>query len=186
MSRFRLSLVAVALIAGCGKPPAEAASPADESTDVAEPSESTKSDSANADDGVREAGSLKSDPMAAAQPTGPSDDRVAVLQLAIDDPELDPYLKLGEPGRFPLKISGSSVPSGVELTKSAKPVEVVGPPAKKTDPVLVITSVEISGTTATVGYRYDVEGIRGTAYLKKGTRGWELSRSRIVEHYKSQ
>ncbi|HEY3498864.1 MAG TPA: hypothetical protein VGK73_29435 [Polyangiaceae bacterium] len=187
MSRWLLSFGAIVLIAGCGKPPAEAESPADESSESSDPGEGAKAESAaDPDENVREAGTIKSDPMAAAQPAGPSDDRVAVLQLAIDDPELDPYLKLGEPGRFPLKISGSSVPSGVELTKSAKPVEVVGAPAKKTDPVLVITSIEISGSSATVGYRYDVEGIRGTAYLKKGARGWELSRSRIVEHYKSQ
>jgi hypothetical protein len=181
-------MVAMLLLAGCGKPPAEAESPADESAEASgagdgDPKAAPEGDT---DDNVREAGTLKSDSMAAAQPSGPADDTLAVLQLAIDDPELDPYLKLGEPGRFPLKVSGTSVPSGAQLTKSAKPVEVVGPPAKKTDPVLVITGVEISGATATVSYRYDVEGLRGTAYLKKGTRGWELSRSRIVEHYKSQ
>jgi hypothetical protein len=187
MSRITLPIVAIALFSACGKPPAEAESPADESAEQASSGEGeAKAAEGDADDNVREAGTLKSDSMAAAQPTGPADDTLAVLQLTIDDPELDPYLKLGEPGRFPLKISGSSVPSGAALTKSAKPVEVVAAPAKKTDPVLVITGVEISGSTATVSYRYDIEGLRGTAYLKKGQRGWELSRSRIVEHYKSQ
>jgi hypothetical protein len=188
VSRWTLPVLALALFAACGKPPAEAQSPADETSETEGASEGeSRPDSEDAkDDNVREAGALKSDSMAATLPSGPSDDTTAVLQLAIDDPELDPYLKLGEPGRFPLKVSGSSVPSGVALTKSAKPVEVVGAPAKKTDPVLVITSVEIEGASATVSYRYDVEGIRGTAYLKKGSRGWELSRSRIVEHYKSQ
>ena len=189
MSRLTISVVAIALfLAGCGKPPAEPETAADESAEHTDSSsdEGKPAAAGDPDENVREAGTIKSDPMAAAQPAGPANDTVAVLQLAIDDPELDPYLKLGEPGRFPLKISGSSVPSGSELTKSTKPVEVVGAPAKKTDPVLVITAVEITGATGTVSYRYDVEGIRGTAYLKKGSRGWELSRSRIVEHFKSQ
>jgi hypothetical protein len=110
------------------------------------------------------------------------DDVHAVLQLAIDDSELDQYLKLGEPGRFPLKISGSAVPQGVELIKATKPVVIGGPPASKKDAVLVITEIDIKGSDATVSYRYDIESIRGTAYLKKGQHGWELTRSRIVEH----
>lgn len=189
MSRCTLSVVAFALVLGCGKPPAEAATPVDEKSESASSGggeEEKAAPESDPNENVREAGGIKSDPMAAAQPSGPSDDTLAVLQLTIDDPELDPYLKLGDPGRFPLKISGSSVPSGAALVKATKPVEIVGPPAKKTDPVLVITSVEISGKAATVSYRYDVEGIRGTAHLKKGPRGWELSSSRIVEHYKAK
>ena len=110
------------------------------------------------------------------------DDVHAVLQLAIDDTELDQYLKLGEPGRFPLKIAGSAVPQNIELVKATKPVVVTTPPSSKSDPVLVITDVDITGTSATVSYRYDVEGIRGTAFLKKTPHGWELTSSRIVEH----
>jgi hypothetical protein len=36
-----------------------------------------------------------------------------------------------------------------------------------------------------VSYRYDVEGIKGTTTLDKGPRGWEILRSRIVEHYRA-
>jgi hypothetical protein len=110
------------------------------------------------------------------------DDVHAVLQLTVDDSELDQYLKLGEPGRFPLKISGSAVPQNIELIKATKPVVVSGPPASKKDAVLVVTDIDIKGNDATVSYRYDIEGIRGTAYLKKSPHGWELTRSRIVEH----
>jgi hypothetical protein len=59
---------------------------------------------------------------------------------------------------------------------------MAGAPKDKKDPVLVITSVESDGKTATVSYRYDAEGIRGTASLKKGQFGWELTRSRVIEH----
>ena len=117
-----------------------------------------------------------------ATPSNQGDDVNAVLQLTVDDTELDQYLKLGEPGRFPLKIAGSAVPQNIELTKATKPVVVSQPPSSKKDAVLVITDIDIKGSDATVGYRYDIEGIRGTAYLKKTPHGWELTRSRIVEH----
>jgi len=182
------SFLLVIAAVGCGGAPAEPKTADDELEDksagVEDAEPAPKSDPGEEKSNVREAAGLKSG--AASGQTAGSDDTQAVLQLTIDDAELDPYLKLGEPGRFPLKISGSSVPSGVQLTKSTKPVEVVAAPAKKDDPVLVITNLEINGANATVTYRYDVEGIRGTAYLKKGSSGWELSRSRIVEHYKAQ
>jgi hypothetical protein len=110
------------------------------------------------------------------------DDIHAILQLTVEDAELDQYLKLGEPGRFPLKIAGSAVPQNIELTKATKPVVVTTPPSSKKDAVLVFTQIDITGTDASVSYRYDIEGIRGTAYLKKTPHGWELTRSRIVEH----
>lgn len=176
------------LVAACGKSQPDAQSAADESSDEPEPSSeesaSTPSeDGEDRDEGVKETGKLKSTTGGPAPATQSGSDQQVILQLVIDDPELDPFLKLGEPGRFPLKLSGSAVPQGIELVKSTKPVELVPAPKDKKDPVLVITSFEVDGKTATVSYRYDVEGIRGTAYLKKGEVGWELTRSRVVEHY---
>jgi hypothetical protein len=48
--------------------------------------------------------------------------------------------------------------------------------------VLVISEIEIKGDKATVRYRYDVEGVRGTVTLSKTPHGWELKNSRVVEH----
>jgi hypothetical protein len=181
-----LGLASLVVIAACGKgaPPPESA--ADETGD-AEPieAESSKSngDAEERDDGVKETGKLKSSSGGPTPGSQSENDQQAILQLVIEDPELDPYLKLGEPGRFPLKLSGSAVPRGIELVKSTKPVVLVDAPKDKTDPVLVITSMEVDGKSASVSYRYDVEGIRGTATLKKGEQGWELTRSRVVEHY---
>lgn len=105
----------------------------------------------------------------------------AILTLVINDPELDQYLKLSEADRFPLKMAGE-LPESIELVKGNEPVQIVPVPDSKQAPVLVITKIEVDASAATVGYRYDVEGIRGTAYLKKAPYGWELSSSRIVEH----
>src|SRR5581483_3507141 len=100
-----------------------------------------------------------------------------------EDAELDKYLHLEEPGRFPLKMSGKDVPSG--LMKAGQAVKLFeGEPTKK-DAVLVITNIEVAPPNATVGYRYDAEGVVGTAHLKKASYGWELKSSRIVEHYRA-
>jgi hypothetical protein len=182
-----LGLVSLVVVAACGKgtPPPESA--ADETGDGepsgADESPTSSDEGEERDDGVKETGKLKSSSGGPAPGAQSSNDQQTILQLVIEDPELDPYLKLGEPGRFPLKMSGSAVPQGIELIKSTKPVEFVGAPKDKTDPVLVITSMQIDGKSASVSYRYDVEGIRGTATLKKGEQGWELTRSRVVEHY---
>ncbi len=71
------------------------------------------------------------------------------------------------------------MPQNIELVKATKPVVVSSPPSSKKDAVLVITDIAIKGNDATVSYRYDIEGIRGTAYLKKTSHGWELTQSRI-------
>jgi hypothetical protein len=163
---------------GCGGPPADAesAEPSSEGDsetgsmsgdgDVAQPSEPGA------------APGLKSTE-AKTEPAG--DDLTTIMQLVIDDGELDPYLKLGEAGRFPLKMSGDKL-AGLKLVKATKPVEIVDGPKSTKDAVLVVTEIDLQGTKATVRYQYPIEGIRGTASLTKGPHGWELKNSRIVEH----
>jgi hypothetical protein len=170
----------------CGGGNKEAASAADAEAESAEsaPPETASRDEDAGDDNVRKAAGT---PEAKGGPPSPSatqsaDDTTAVLELVVNDPELDPYLKLGEPGRFPLKVSGSALPAGLKLVKATEPVQVVPGPKDKKDPVLVFTEIEISGAKASVRYRYDIEGIRGSANLTKGQYGWELKNSRIVEN----
>jgi hypothetical protein len=110
------------------------------------------------------------------------EDITKILQLVVDDPELDTYLHLGQAGRFPLQISGEKLPSGLKLIKATEPVKVVDAPKSKKDAVLVITEVDVQGDKATVRYRYDIEGIRGTVTLARSAHGWDLKNSRLVEH----
>lgn len=118
---------------------------------------------------------------AEAPATSSAADVTAIVQLVVDDPELDKYLHLGQKGRFPLQLAGEKLPSGLQVVKSTEPVVVVQGPKSKTDAVLVITDLEVQGDTASVRYRYDVEGIRGTVTLARSAQGWELKNSRIVE-----
>jgi len=179
--------IVCSLAVGCGGSAPEAQSVADDNG-TSEPSDDDLGPKAGAepedkpDDELKETGKLKTTSGGPTPEAQSANDTQAILQLVIEDPELDPYLKLGEPGRFPLKVSGSAVPQGIELVKSTKPVVMSPAPKDKKDPVLVITGLEVQGKDATVSYRYDIEGIRGTAYLKKSSHGWELTRSRVVEH----
>ena len=168
---------------GAATPKAEAPEPAKESAPKQE--EQASSDDTKPSGGSKSDDS-SSDSSSGSSSTGTSTDELkTVMQLVIEDAELDKYLHLEEPGRFPLKIAGKELPSGIALTKAGQPVKVVdGEPAKK-DAVLVITKIEIAAPDATVGYRFDIEGVVGTAHLKKASYGWELKSSRIVEHYRA-
>jgi hypothetical protein len=166
---------------GAATPKAAAPEPATESAPA-------KDEPATSADETKLAGDAKSDAKGGDDPSGKGtseDELKTVLQLVIEDAELDKYLHLEEPGRFPLKMAGKDLPSGVALTKAGQAVKIVdGEPAKK-DAVLVITKIEIASPDATVGYRFDIEGVVGTAHLKKASYGWELKSSRIVEHYRA-
>src|SRR5690242_14656164 len=173
---MRKSIVLALIVSACGgsaKPAAsESAEPASETAERSESAESPKE--------AEKPPAEKAESTSTSEATG--DDRQAVLQLVIDDEELGKYLRVTEPGRFPLKVSGSDIPSG--LVKATKPIEIVSAPSGPKAPVLVINSVEIGAKKASVTYQYAAEGIKGTTTLEKGPRGWEILRSRIVEHFR--
>lgn len=155
------------LACGGGAPPAQ--SPADVPADSA-PAQSASEPAATEDVGES--------PSSAAPVS--DEDVSAILQLVLDDPELDAHLKLGEPGRFPLKVAGKGLPTGLKLVKATEPVKLSELPQSKADPVVVFTEVSVAGDKATVRYRYDVESLRGTATLARSAHGWELKSSRVV------
>lgn len=170
------------LVVGCagGTPEAEAPDDSDELYE----DDAVEQNFAGSDAPKSESSSDDADTSAASEPSGPASpaDVQEILQLVINDEALDPYLHLEEPGRFPLQISGGDVPSGVELMKNTQPVKVVPEPSKKEDPVLVFTSIDATNKEARVKYRYDIEGVRGSATVKKIEGRWQLSNSRVTEY----
>jgi len=162
---------------GCGKGAAPAESPADETQTSVEAPNGEPSGAGEEKPAAGAAGESKG----AGKDDAPStaDDLKTVLQLVLDDETLDPFLHLDQPGRFPLAISGPNLPEG--LTKSSKPVKVVSGTGSKKEPVLAFTEIDVKGKHATVKYRYDVEGIHGSAVLDKREHGWELTRSKVIE-----
>ena len=161
----------------CGGPAAPAASP-DASSGAPDAKAAAPSD---AEEAPAKSDAAATDKPASGAPASDAD-VTAILQLVVDDPELDRYLHLGEPGRFPLQISGERLPTGMKLIKATEPVKVVDGPKSKKDAVLAITEIDVQGDKATVRYRYDIEGIRGNVTLAKLAHGWELKNSRLVEH----
>lgn len=175
--RFAALIWPLVCVSACGGPPEPAANP--EAAPVVDPLAAEGADSNGVDDAA--AAQAPASPSSSAAPAS-DDDVNAILQLVIDDPELDTHLHLGQAGRFPLKLSGERLPANLKLVKATEPVKVVGPPASKQDAVLVVSEIDVQGDKATVRYRYDVEGIRGTVTLAKTSHGWELRNSRLVEH----
>ena len=172
------SSLLILLALACGGPSEPAASP----EPPAEDGNAVAAAEGEGDAAKPEGSSDGDKPQAASAGSASDDDVNAILQLVVDDPELDSHLHLGTAGRFPLQVSGDALPSGLKLVKATEPVKVVGPPKSKKDAVLVFTEISVQADKATVRYRYDVEGIRGTVTLAKTPHGWELKNSRLVEH----
>lgn len=173
-------VVCLGLLGGCGggTPNAEAPDDSDELYEDDPIEQTADKDEASPTDEVDDEAEASSDGGGAATP----EDMKEILQLVINDEALDPYLHLEEPGRFPLQISGGDIPSGIELVKNTQPVKVVPEPDSKEAAVLVFTSIDATSSVARIKYRYDVEGVRGSATVKKLEGRWQLSNSRVSEY----
>lgn len=177
-TRIAAWLPLVALAVACGGPAAPAASP----EGPADTAEDAKAPATDAEAPAADTSEAPSSEKGTASAPASEQEVAAILQLVVDDPELDRYLHLGEPGRFPLQLSGERLPSGLKLIKATEPVKIVDGPKSKKDAVLVVTEIDVQGDRATVRYRYDIESIRGNVTLAKTAHGWELKNSRLVEH----
>ena len=171
---LRILLACSMLIACAAGTPAKA--PEAESEPESTTPEKTPRDEAPASEVAPEKSSE-----ASAKPASSEDVR-DVLQLVIDDEALAPYLHLDRPDRFPLRVSGSVLPQGIELTKATKPVVIVPQAEAEKKPTIVFTEIQVAGDDASVRYRYDVEKVRGSSTLKRRDGHWVLLRSRVSEH----
>jgi hypothetical protein len=178
----RLAILTI-LGLGCGaKEPAKSAADAE----MASPRAETRQESAPAatpkPQGATAASSPAPSSAASSSPASPDDLR-DMLQAVLDDDALTSYLHMEQPNRFPLRISGRDVPQNLQLTKGTKPVVIVDDPRREPKkPVLVFTEIEIKGAEATVRYRYDIEGVRGSATLHKPYGRWAVKQSHVAEH----
>ncbi len=125
----------------------------------------------------------KQEPPAAATRAATPDDLREIIQAVLDDDALTSYLKLQLPNRFPLRVSGPNLPKDLQVMKSTKPVVIVDDSNRDPKkPVFAFTEIEIKGADATVKYKYDVEGVRGSATLNKPYGHWAIKQSRVAEH----
>ena len=107
----------------------------------------------------------------------------AICQLTLDLPNLQPYYHVDTPGRKPVNvIKNVSLKDAVSLTKFGEAVKFVSPEeaTKKKTAAIEFTSIKIADKTATVEFKYAVEGIKGKAEFKF-TDKWEVVSSSITE-----
>lgn len=107
-----------------------------------------------------------------------SDATRQICQLTIDLPDLQQYYH----NRKPLYVVKNASLDDVSLTKFGEPVKFIGASeaAEKKTPAIEFTSIKIDDKTATVEFRYAIEGIRGKAEFKF-TDKWEVVSSDISE-----
>ncbi len=104
-----------------------------------------------------------------------------MLQQLLDDPDLEQYLHLNKAGRLPLKISGPDLPEKLKLHKGGYDVKIVEEPKSAKEAVLVLTKIERDGSQVRLRYRFDVEGIRGSALVFEKGGTWRLRSNRVIE-----
>jgi hypothetical protein len=167
------------VVCGCLLACGGAAPPAESPEGETEPAAESGAEPGGASESEASAGGSEASSPAKDDAPASAEDLKTILQLVLDDETLDPFLHLDQPGRFPLAVSGPNLPEG--LTKSSKPVKIVADKGSKKDPVLVFTEIDVKGKHATVRFRYDIEGIQGSAVLDKREHGWELTRSKVIE-----
>jgi hypothetical protein len=183
--RAGLILAALALSCGggaAGSPePATSQAVADPPAQQDEPAVAPEptSESPETDAPGDTAGGDSDAPAATTTPEG--DTLKAAVQALLDDPDLGNYLHLDKPGRLPIKVAGAALPSKLDVHKGGRVVEVVKEPDSPKAAVLVFTRVEQQGNLVRLRYRYDIEGIRGSATVARKDGRWLLTSNRVLE-----
>ncbi|HBZ54645.1 MAG TPA: hypothetical protein DEO88_04490 [Syntrophobacteraceae bacterium] len=108
-----------------------------------------------------------------------------ILQLVIDLDKLQPYYHADTiVERKPLRILRNEViPSDVPLKKFGQPVSFISSDQAggRKVPYLEFTQINMAGETATVTFRYLVEGLAGNVQLHRTPEGWKVESSQITE-----
>lgn len=108
-----------------------------------------------------------------------------VIQMSIDIEELQPYFHPEKEGRNPLVIEANGViSSDLELVKFGVPVQFMQMKDlffNNLDAFLEFDTFEISSTTATVLFRYYVEGIKIGLTFEKIDGEWMILTKKLSE-----
>ena len=190
MGGRRLGLLVILAVCGCGGGAASGGSPetggASKVTGAAGDGETGTPSPRTAEQPASGAGKS---PQAGGEPTpGESavttlegEDLQSVLQSVLGDPELLDHLHLSKSGRSPLKVSGPNLPPKLKVVAGSYDVKVVDEPTAKNAAVLVFTSIERAGEQVRLHYRFDVEGLKGSATVSFKQGHWELTSNRVIE-----
>lgn len=108
-------------------------------------------------------------------------DKEQIAQCVLDLEALQPYYHAGEvPGRKPLLIlKNEHMKDEPRLDKFGEPVRFVSEPGDA--PFFEFSSIKIDKETATVEFRYPVEGIHGSVILRKAGAAWKVESHSLKE-----
>lgn len=112
------------------------------------------------------------------------EDKRQILQQCIDLPALQSHYHPEKPGRSPLIIESSDKVSPMRLTLFGLPVQFMTEDELSSsgkEAYIDFSRFEITGESATVVFRYRVEGIMMTVLLKKSGGQWTVTESKLVE-----
>jgi len=192
MAGQRLGWLAILVLCGCGGGTAAGGGP--ETGGLAEgeqsPAESEATDTgdpaaATTEEGASGEGSSSSDDTGGSAEsvvgTLEGEELESVLQSVLSDPELVDNLHVNKPGRAPLKVAGPNLPAKMKVVVGSHDIKVVDEPTSKKDAVLVFTKIERTGDQVRLRYRFDVEGITGSATVFRKNGRWTLAANRVIE-----
>ncbi|MES2555896.1 MAG: hypothetical protein V4604_07090 [Bacteroidota bacterium] len=111
-------------------------------------------------------------------------DKKEIMQLCLDLPALQPYFHSEQPERLPIIIKSNGKVPQASLSKFGKPVVYMSPDdidAKGTQTALEFMRFEVTAESATIMYRYNIEGLMVTVLLKKAKGVWAVTDSKLVE-----
>ena len=117
-----------------------------------------------------------------AETLSPADLQPLVKQT-LDLPELAQYWHPDKPGRDPLHIvKHPALGDPPKLKMFGDPVVWIDPAGKKNGPSFELTSIEATARRVVIKFRFDAEGVQGSAeFAKRGDR-WSLDKHSVAEH----
>ena len=110
-----------------------------------------------------------------------ADSKQTLCQMTIDLPALEGYFHPTAPNRKPLLVLKNNQVENLSLEKFGEPVKFVSADQAKGLPVFEFTSVEVKDTTASVSFKYAVEGIKGKVNFKKDGDSWKVESKEVTE-----
>lgn len=112
-----------------------------------------------------------------------SKDSLAVVQRAIEIPQLETYFHQDLPNRKPLiLLQNRLLPKEAGLYKFDIDIVVLTRTELTNPAYLEVVGLEIAGDSAVVKLRYDIEGVECIASLKKVDGNWSIKKHLLYEY----
>ncbi len=103
----------------------------------------------------------------------------AIVQLILDEPKLEPYLKQRKPLHL---VENKFTKTATKLTKFGEPVVVMEAfKMPKDSPVLDIPEATFEKDSARVHFVYEAEKLKGDVSLRKEPAGWQIQTFDLVQ-----